>query len=323
MKLHGPIFIFGAGGFIGVNLLNSILKYRKDVYGISQDPVNNWRFIATHVPKANLVPCDIREKTQLDLILTKYNPKTIFNLAAYGAYSKQNEYEKIYNTNFNATLGLVESLKKVGFDSYVQAGSSSEYGINCSAPLEDDSLIPNSHYAVSKVAMSFAAKYYGSIEKLPVAHLRLYSAYGPWEEPDRLIPRLLSMSRKGKYPPLVNPLISRDFIYVNDISVAFIRVAGQIKHVKGDVFNIGTGQKTSIKQLTRIVRDICKIDTVPNFGTMKNRKWDVTDWYSNVEKASKVLKWKPLLGLKEGIRLTLDWQRSVGYDEAFWNWTKK
>jgi nucleoside-diphosphate-sugar epimerase len=56
-------------------------------------------------------------------------------------------------------------------------------------------------------------------------NLRLYSVYGPWEEPDRLIPRLIEMGKQGKYPPLVNPMTSRDFIYIDDCVHAFICAA--------------------------------------------------------------------------------------------------
>ena len=64
-SLPGPIFVLGAGGFIGVNLLNALLLYRNDVYGVSQDHKNNWRFIATKTPQTNLLSCDI---TDLSLI---------------------------------------------------------------------------------------------------------------------------------------------------------------------------------------------------------------------------------------------------------------
>lgn len=231
-KLHGPIIVFGAGGFIGLNLLKSLLLYRDDVYGISQDPVNNWRFMAAQVPRENLKACDIREMPLLLQLFEELKPRTIFNLAAYGAYSKQNEYKKIYDTNFTAHVDIIEAIKQFGFGSYIYAGSSSEYGLNCAAPAESDELIPNSHYAVSKVAAYYALKYYGKVEHLPVAHLRLYSAYGPWEEPDRLVPVLLSKVRKGEYPPLVDPDITRDFIYITDISTSFVEVALQLQSKK-------------------------------------------------------------------------------------------
>jgi nucleoside-diphosphate-sugar epimerase len=321
-KLEGPIFIFGAGGFIGINLFNEIFAQRKDVYAISQDPRNNWRFTANNIPENNIVSCDISDIIILKNTLSEYKPRTIFNLAAYGAYSKQKEYKKIYDTNFNSAINIIEMLKEVGFSAYIHAGSSSEYGTNCTAPLEDALLFPNSHYAVSKAASYFAVKYYGHSEKLPVAHLRIYSAYGPWEEPDRLIPAIVAASRKGAFPPLVNPNISRDFIYVQDVCAAFIAAASSINEIRGEVFNVGTGIKTTIADLTSIIMQKYPITQAPVFGNMPNRNWDVQDWYSNSDKANKILGWTADVKLEDGLQAVVHWQKEINFDTAFWNWNK-
>lgn len=321
--LEGPVVVFGAGGFIGVNLLNSLLLYRNDVYGISQNYKNNWRFIATHTPQKNLISCDITDDSILKELIHKIKPRTIFNLAAYGAYSKQKEYKKIYDANFNSTVNIIEILKELGFDAYVHAGSSSEYGSNSNSPKENDELVPNSHYAVSKVASYFAIKYYGKIEKLPVVHLRLYSVYGPWEEPDRLIPVLISRARKKEFPPLVSPQISRDFIYIKDIINALILSAVKIKNIKGEAINIGSSKKTTIKELSETIRKEFKIPTKPKFNGMKNRNWDVEDWYANIDYARKKLGWKPEINIVEGLNLVNNWQKDVDFDNAYWNWNKQ
>src|SRR6202012_222088 len=114
-----------------------------------------------------------------------YRPETVFNLSAYGAYSKQNNANLIYETNLLGTLNILEECKRI--TAYVHAGSSSEYGLNCEGPKEDDELIPNSHYAVSKVSGGYRIKFYAKVPQLPAVNLRLYSIYGAWEDPDRLI----------------------------------------------------------------------------------------------------------------------------------------
>lgn len=322
-RLDGPIFVFGAGGFIGINLFNEILTIRNDVYAITQDARNNWRLIANKIPQSNIVACDINELLILKDTFRQYKPRTIFNLAAYGAYSKQKEYKKIYDTNFNSAVNIIEILKEFGFSAYIHAGSSSEYGLNSAAPTEDSDLVPNSHYAVSKVASFYAVRYYGKIEQLPTAHLRLYSAYGPWEEPDRLIPVLIAKARQKTYPPFVDPLISRDFIYVTDICAAFILTATGISKVRGEAFNIGCGQKTTIGDLADLVKNKFEIPQAAKFNEMPNRNWDVQDWYSNSQKAKKVLGWEAKIPLAEGLSLVSEWQQEVNFDHAFWNWNKQ
>jgi dolichol-phosphate mannosyltransferase len=322
-SLQGPIMIFGAGGFIGINLLKSFLQYRDDVYGISQDHFNNWRFIANKIPHNNLRSCDLNQSQQIRNIIKEIRPNTIFNLAAYGAYSKQDEYEKIYRTNFIGSVDLIEILKEQGFKAYIQAGSSSEYGLNSAAPDEKSELIPNSHYAVSKTAIYHAIKYYGKFEKLPVAHLRLYSVYGPWEEPDRLLPVMINHARQGKFPPLVHKNISRDFIHIQDVTKAFIELAFQMNEsLYGEVFNIGTGKKTSIGELTQLVKSICQIEKDPEFGIMDDRKWDMEDWFAKVEKSENLLNWKSEITLEDGLKNIIDWQNEIDFNNVFWNWKR-
>lgn len=319
-KIKGPIMVFGAGGFIGTNLVKSLLLYRDDVYAVSQSPKVNWRFNAAHIAKKNLLTCDINDLSALRKALTKIKPQTIYSLAAYGAYAKQSEYQKIYLTNFNAVISLIELVKEYGFSAFIQAGSQSEYGLNCAGPSEDDELIPNSHYAVSKVAASYAIKHYGKVHHLPVVNFRIYSAYGPWEEPDRLIPVLLDKAGKGEYPPFVNPMISRDFIYISDIVSAFIMAASQMKPAYyGESINLGTGQKTTIKELAYMVKEICGLSNEPEFRGMKNRDWDLQNWYATITKMQKELKFSPIIPLRDGLVKTIAWQKDINYSPALWS----
>ncbi len=302
MKITGPIAVYGAAGFVGINLLNSLLKVRSDVIGLSSEPEKSWRIKANKITKANLAKCDLLDIKDIKKTLTKYKPQTIFNLAAYGAYSKQKDIKKIYETNFISTVNLIEELKKHSFKVYIHAGSQSEYGLNSGGPAEEGELVPNSHYALSKTAVYYLLKYYGKIERLPVIHARLYSAYGPWEEADRLMPVLVENLKKGRLPDFVDPDISRDFIYIEDVISALLVLAAKIKTEHyGEAFNLCTGKKTTIKELAYLAKKLFKIKALPKFGAMQNRAWDVKGWYGNPKKMQKTFGWRTKISLKEGL----------------------
>jgi nucleoside-diphosphate-sugar epimerase len=196
-KIEGPIVIFGAGGFIGSNLFRQILKYRDDVYAITSKPFITWRI--DDLREDRIIHADLTDKNSLTKLFQQHQFKTIFHLAAYGAYSKQNDVKLIYQTNVIGLLNLLEVSSAYNIKAFVHAGSSSEYGLNCKEPLENAELSPNSHYAVTKASAASMIKYYGTILQVPIVNLRYYSIYGEYEEPDRLIPQIIEKGIQHQY----------------------------------------------------------------------------------------------------------------------------
>jgi len=312
--IKGPILIFGASGFVGSNLFNEILKYRDDCYAITHNPRTAWRLKIMKIPKDKILHCDITYKKSVKKLFQEIEPKTIFNLSAYGAYSKQSNTSLIYETNVLGTLNILEECKNIF--AYIHAGSSSEYGLNCKSPSEISKLLPNSHYSVSKISTSYLLNYFGKLKKIPCLNLRLYSIYGPWEEPDRLIPRLIEEGRKGRYPPLVNPETTRDFVYIDDCINAFISAVINLKEdFYGESINIGTGVKSSLLELTEKSKILFNIEKSPVWDTMANRNWDTQEWFGNFSKAKNLINWEPTLDLYNGLSLTYDWQKDIEYEK--------
>ncbi|GAB3901535.1 hypothetical protein GCM10028803_26380 [Larkinella knui] len=312
LQLKGPIFVFGASGFIGANLFDQIFQLRKDCYALTHDATKAWRLKLLNVPAENVIHCDILSHKSVQEIFDRYKPRTIFNLAAYGAYSKQKNVNLTYETNVNGTVNILENCTPETV--YIHAGSSSEYGFNCTAPKETDRVEPNSHYAVSKVSAAYMLEFYARVHGLKTLNLRLYSIYGGWEEPDRLIPRLVEEARKNTLPPLVSPDISRDFVYIDDCVEAFVQAALKVdKTISGRSYNIATGQKTTMRELVDATRNTFDLTIEPVWGSMGNRQWDLSDWYGDPEAANADLGWKARTSLRTGLRKTADWQIQHDY----------
>jgi len=316
--LQGPILVLGASGFVGANLMRLLFASRRDVYGtLFHFPA--WRLDG--LPEENVIQADLLVDANLDAVLARVKPRTIFNCIAYGAYSFEVDSELIYETNFNLTARLLQRLQKMPIACYVHSGSSSEYGDAAAGPSENDLPRPNSDYAVSKVACANLLSFYGKKKALPCANLRLFSVYGPYEDSSRLIPNLVRMGLTGKYPPLVSADISRDFVYVDDVSEAYIDTALKLEPPRyGDSFNIGSGKKTTIGQVAAVAAELYGLDTEPAYAAMESRSWDIRDWYSDQKKTAEVLGWKARVDFKEGLRRTTEWFKSLadrdGYERA-------
>jgi nucleoside-diphosphate-sugar epimerase/glycosyltransferase involved in cell wall biosynthesis len=314
-QLKGPIFVFGASGFIGANLFNDIYKIRKDCYALTHDATKAWRLKLLNVPFENIIHCDILSDNSVREVFERYKPQTLFNLAAYGAYSKQSSVNLTYETNVIGTANILQNCSKETV--YIHAGSSSEYGFNCTAPKETDRVEPNSHYAVSKVSAAYLLEYYARVFDLKTLNLRLYSIYGYWEEPDRLIPKLVESVRQGALPSLVSPDISRDFVFIEDCVEAFLDAALKITSATaGKSYNIATGRKTTIGDLVETSRQTFGIKQEPKWGSMSNRKWDLAEWFGDPEAFETDFGWKAKTSLEDGLSKTKTWQDQLQYEET-------
>lgn len=322
-RLPGPVLVIGAGGFIGANLFRILAASRDDVLGTLHNH-GSWRLDG--LPSSRFLYANLLDHDSIAAAVTRAAPAVIFDSSAYGAYSFETDVERIHRTNYLATVSLLEHLSRRRPDCvYVHAGSSSEYGRNCAAPTEDTPLSPDSHYAVSKAATAQAIAYYGQTRGMACVNLRLYSVYGPYEDSSRLIAVLLEHSLREELPPFVAPDTSRDFLYVQDAAEAFVDAAlsASRQEVRGGAYNIGSGVKTTIREVAILARELFHIKAEPEFGSMPGRHWDQADWYANPTKAAKELGWCARTDLRQGLVLSQAWWKAFLTAHEFGALTKK
>ena len=247
----------------------------------------------------------------LTSVVGKIQPDWIFHLAAHGAYPSQTDLRQMVQTNIMGTINLVEACLRIGFEAFVNTGSSSEYGFKGYAPSETEWLEPNSHYAVTKASATLYCCYTAQSRGVHIPTLRLYSVYGPYEEPTRLMPTLIIRGLKGELPPLVNPDVAHDYVYVEDVIEAYLLSATQPNQKLGAVYNVvynvGTGVQTSLRQAVDIARRVMNIRVEPVWETMSNRKWDTNVWVADNRKIRAELGWQPRHTFEQGFRLIVNW----------------
>ncbi|NGZ07681.1 MAG: NAD-dependent epimerase/dehydratase family protein, partial [Magnetococcales bacterium] len=307
-QLSGPILILGASGFVGANLFHRIFQIRNDLFGVATR-ANPWRLES--VPGDRVIVTDLLVPSHLTSLLDTVQPKTIFDCISYGAYSFEQQYERIHRTNYLLVIRLLEEVRQRKIWRYVHAGSSSEYGDNSAAPDEDAPCRPNSHYAVSKVAAAQAIHYYGQHLGVPCVNLRFYSIFGPLEDAARLLPTVVTKGLQGELPPFVDPEISRDFIYVEDACEACLDAALNLEPGSfGQSFNVGSGRRVTIRDVAELAQKIFHIATPPHFS-MPNRQWDLPEWYANPTRAQAVLRWHARTSFEEGLHHMIAWYRQL------------
>ena len=212
--------------------------------------------------------------------------------------------------NMTGTVNLVEACLEAGFESFINTGSSSEYGFKDHAPAETELVEPNSHYAVAKAAATLYCGFIARTRNVRVQTLRLYSVYGPWEEPTRLIPTLIVRGLRGELPSLVDPTVARDFVYTEDVCSAYLAAAADSDAPAGAIFNVGTGRQSTLQSLVDIVRRLLGVAEEPTWGSMPSRSWDTSTWVADISAARQELNWTPGRSLEAGLAETVKWFRS-------------
>lgn len=302
------IVITGASGFVGANLVYKSVELGHQVHLFVRPNFRSWR-LTPILKDVHLHTLNLEDPTALHSALKKIKPNWIFHTAVHGAYSSQTNLMEMVHTNIIGTMQLVTTAVQVGFDAFINTGSSSEYGYKDYPPTEKDWIDPNSHYSLTKACATHFCRFTAEKERLLIPTLRLYSVYGPFEEPTRLMPTLVTKGLQGKLPPLVDPTIARDYVYTDDVVDAYFKAAETTNQEYGAVYNVGTGKQTSLEQLVKTLSRLLPIKDQPQWGSMANRAWDTSCWVADNTLIKKTLKWKPKYSLKTGLQKMIEWQR--------------
>ncbi len=122
------------------------------------------------------------------------------------------------------------------------------------------------------------------------------------------MPRLIEAGLAGHFPPFVDPDISHDFVYVDDVVDAFILAATRGVHAApGQSLNIATGKQTTIRDVASHAKDIFQLTGDPAWNSMPNRSWDLQTWYGNPAYAEKILSWRPKIAFRDGLERMVAW----------------
>ena len=298
--MQKKILIIGGTGFIGYHLASKCKKLNWDVTSIStRKPTKERR-----LNKIKYKFFDISVKKNFVLI-SKYKYDYAVNL---GGYVDHINKKRTFRDHYLGAKNLFEFFKDKKIKSFIQIGSSAEYGTAKSPHSEYIIGKPKGIYGKSKLlASKFMTNCYKKYN-FPVTILRFYQLYGPKQDTNRFIPILISYCLKRKKFPTSSGNQLRDFLYIDDGVDAIIKSI-KSKNSKGKIFNIGSGKPTKLKKIMKIVEQKLK-HLYPIYGQIKLRKGEAKIIYPNINFAKKVLKWKSNTTLKVGLNKTMNYYKN-------------
>jgi UDP-glucose 4-epimerase len=294
--------VTGAAGFVGANLVRRLIGCGHEVHALLQPTTDPWRL--ADLDDLRCIDGDIADVEAVERGFVSARPDWIFHLAAHGAYSFQTDVVGMARSNVLGTATILAAAERHGCMVLINTGTSSEYGDCDHAPGEDEPPRPNSDYAATKAAATWLCQR-ARARGVPVTTLRLYSAYGPYEEERRLIPTLLRSALAGGWPPLAVPTVVRDYVYVEDVIDAYV-AAASTSHDSA-IYNVASGVQTSLAEVVDSAAKIFSIQVQPEWGGYPKRAWDTRVWVGDPALIRSELGWRATIRLTDGLARTAEW----------------
>jgi len=298
--------VTGGSGFVGSNLVRRLLAEGHEVHVLLRSDAPRWRLEGLE-RQLRCHHAQLEDAQAVERALLDARPDWVFHLAVYGAYSFQTGLLPMVRTNVLGTANLLAAALAAGCRAFVNTGSSSEYGDRDHAPTEEEGVYPNSYYAVTKASATWLCREAARQHQAHIPTLRLYSVFGPFEDPRRLMPRLVAHALRGRWPPLASPQVVRDFVYIDDVVDAYLLAVRTPGQEPGAIYNVGTGAQTALAQLAEIAVKLFGLPEPPPWGAHPGHAWDTRVWVAQPEHARRILGWKPQIPLEQGLRAMAAW----------------
>jgi UDP-glucose 4-epimerase len=258
-------------------------------------------------PKARLLEVDIRDTEAVGKIITDTHAQGVCHLAAIHFIPYCNQYPlEALDINVQGTLSVLEACKRAPPKMAVVASTAAVYGVGDEPCRETDAPKPLDIYGISKHTCEQLAWLYSADTGAPCIAARIFNAVGPNETNLHLVPQLINQLVRGeRIVALGNLEPRRDYIHTSDLARGLM--AALDRHQDGyDVFNIGTGEEHSVKDIVEICETILgepiKIRQNPGL----TRKVDRMHLCANIDKIRQTMGWKPKIGIHQALQELLE-----------------
>ena len=306
--------VTGAAGFIGSRVSQTLLEMGHSVIGVDNLSdaydvrLKKWRLDQLSGQEHfHFEAADILDRPAMDQLFRSATFQAVINLAARAGVRQSVENPWIYvDTNVTGTLNLLELCARHGVGKFVQASTSSLYGVQ-EQPFHEDLPTdrPLSPYAASKKGAEALCHSYHHLYGLDVSVLRFFTVYGPAGRPDMSLMRFTKWIYEGEPVRIFGDgRQSRDFTFVDDIAKGTILA---LKPLGFEVVNLGSDGPVKLLDTIRILEK--RIGKEASIRYEDPQPADVTKTWADISKANRLLGWKPDVSVEAGLAQLVDWYR--------------
>ena len=316
---NSRVLVTGGAGFIGSNLIESLLQNGNKVIcldNFSTGKRENIKDFLNH-PGFKLIEGDIRNYD--DCVKGVSGVEYVFHQAALGSVPRSiKDPVSTTDVNIGGFVKMLFASKEAGVKRFIYAASSSTYGDHPDLPKVEDKIgRPLSPYAITKYTDELYASNFAASYGIDVIGLRYFNVFGRRQDPDgayaAVIPKFVRLLLKHEAPHINGDgTYSRDFTYIDNVVQAnHLAALVNDRSSINQIYNVAHGERTSLNQLFEIIREfagkydreILKIK--PVYGPA--RAGDIPHSQASIEKAKNLLGYSPSLNVTEGLEKAVEW----------------
>ena len=305
------VLVTGGAGCVGSNLTQKLSEHAGKVIILDNlDSAYEW-----NIPEAeniSFVKGDILDDEMLKRVF-KEKPDYVFHLAAH--FANQNSVdnpELDLMVNGMGILKVLEYAQLVGVERFVYSSSGcGVYGLDSKMPFEEPDISISLHtpYQVTKLIGELYTNYFHNLYGLPIVNARFFNVFGPGEVPGKyrnVIPNFMYWSMTKQALPITGDgSETRDWTYVDDI-VNGLMAMGIVEEAIGEAINLGSGTETKVIDMAKMINELT--GNPEGIAYAARRDWDAkTQLLSSIEKANRILNYRPETNFKNGLKNTYRW----------------
>lgn len=296
------ILVTGGSGFLGRHTVSALLARGVVPTILARDiPV---AVSETPAGKENYAGINLLEAARLEKFLEKLRPDIIIHLAGI-TRPAPNRADSLEQNNYQATVNLLDSARKINVSKIIITGTADEYGFQKVPQTETMAAVPVSDYAVSKnKAVNYALSLFQKHDT-PIVILRPFTVYGAGQPVNMFVSQAIECAVNGSAFEMSKGEQKRDLLFVTDFARAVLLIL-EAENVEGEIFNVGGGQSIALRNVAEKIWEIAGADKrLLKIGARHTPPKELHDTEADISKIKEFLNWQPEVSLEEGLALMI------------------
>lgn len=299
------LFITGATGFVGAATLRAAIAAGHDVVAPIRPGGDAWR-LAPYVGRFTPIEADLRDSAAVARALQTTRPEAVVHLGWSGVGNAARFDRSQITDNVESSCKLLEAAAAAGCQRFIGFGSQGEYGPLNRRIVEDDLPAPTTLYGAAKLATLQLTRQLAAQAGMQFGWLRLFSAFGPEDNENWLIPFLIREMLAGRRPQTTLGTQYWDWLFIDDCAQAIIAV---VEAQAEGVFNLGSGKPVMVRHVVEALRDLAAPGMELVFGEVPFRPDQIMHMEADISRITAATTWRPRTSLEEGLAMTVAWHR--------------